>query len=105
MNKVWQDDAWEDYLYWQMQDSKTLKRINQLLKDIDRNGLTASVNQSRWNMILKAFGAGELTITTALYIALKMDKLRLLNVVLITGINKCPLLARIVYIHNLMIEG
>jgi len=47
MNKVWQDDAWEDYLYWQMQDSKTLKRINQLLKDIDRNGLTASVNQSR----------------------------------------------------------
>ncbi len=38
MNKVWHDDAWEDYLYWQVQDSKTLKRINQLLKDIDRNG-------------------------------------------------------------------
>jgi len=38
MNKVWQDDAWEDYLYWQTQDKKTLKRINQLLKDIDRNG-------------------------------------------------------------------
>lgn len=38
MNKVWQDDAWEDYLYWQTQDRKTLKRINQLLEDIDRNG-------------------------------------------------------------------
>lgn len=38
MNKIWQDDAWEDYLYWQLQDKKTLKRINQLLKDIDRNG-------------------------------------------------------------------
>lgn len=38
MNKAWQDDAWEDYLYWQKQDKKTLKRINQLLKDIDRNG-------------------------------------------------------------------
>jgi len=38
MNKVWQDDAWEDYLYWQTQDKKILKRINQLLKDIDRNG-------------------------------------------------------------------
>ncbi len=38
MNKVWQDDAWEDYLYWQTQDKKTLKRINQLLKDIERNG-------------------------------------------------------------------
>jgi toxin YoeB len=38
MNKVWHDSAWEDYLYWQTQDRKTLKRINQLLKDVDRNG-------------------------------------------------------------------
>ena len=37
MNKIWQDEAWEDYIYWQTQDKKTLKRINQLLKDIDRN--------------------------------------------------------------------
>ena len=29
--------AWGDYLYWQTQDKKTLKRINLLLKDIDRN--------------------------------------------------------------------
>lgn len=27
--KIWADDAWEDYLYWQTQDKKTLKRINQ----------------------------------------------------------------------------
>jgi len=38
MNKVWSDDAWNEYLYWQTQDRKTLKRINQLLQDIDRNG-------------------------------------------------------------------
>lgn len=38
MNKVWHDEAWEDYLYWQQQDKKTLKRINQLIKDIERNG-------------------------------------------------------------------
>lgn len=38
MNKIWQDNAWEDYLYWQTQDRKTLKRINLLLQDIDRNG-------------------------------------------------------------------
>ena len=38
MIKIWQDDAWDDYLYWQSQDKKTLKRINQILKDIDRNG-------------------------------------------------------------------
>lgn len=38
MDKLWSDDAWDDYLYWQNQDRKTLKRINELLKDIDRNG-------------------------------------------------------------------
>lgn len=38
MNKLWQDEAWDDYLYWQTQDKKTLKRINQLIKDISRNG-------------------------------------------------------------------
>ena len=31
-------DGWSDYLYWQNQDKKTLKRINELLKDIQRNG-------------------------------------------------------------------
>ena len=38
MRKIWADEAWEDYLYWQNQDKKTLKRINALIKDIDRNG-------------------------------------------------------------------
>lgn len=33
----WDFDAWEDYLYWQTQDKKILKRINQLVKDIRRN--------------------------------------------------------------------
>lgn len=35
---IFTDRAWEEYLFWQMQDKKTLKRINALLKDIDRNG-------------------------------------------------------------------
>lgn len=30
---VWSLDAWADYEYWQTQDKKTLKRINQLIKD------------------------------------------------------------------------
>lgn len=36
MKKIWFDEAWEDYIYWQAQDKKTLKRINMLLKDIER---------------------------------------------------------------------
>ena len=38
MNKDWTDNAWEEYLYWQQNDKKTLKRINKILADIDRNG-------------------------------------------------------------------
>ena len=34
----WTDEAWEDYVYWQSQDNKTIKRINKLIKDIERNG-------------------------------------------------------------------
>ena len=33
--KTWADEAWDDYLYWQTQDKKTLKRINLLIKDIE----------------------------------------------------------------------
>ena len=38
MKKVWSDEAWEEYLYWQTQDKKTIKKINSLIKSIDRNG-------------------------------------------------------------------
>lgn len=38
MPKIWYDDAWDDYTYWQQQDKKMLKKINNLLKDISRNG-------------------------------------------------------------------
>lgn len=42
MIKMCHDLAWEEYLYWQTQDKKTLKKINRLLKDIDRNGYECS---------------------------------------------------------------
>ena len=34
MNVVFTDAAWSDYLYWQAEDRKTLKKINDLIKDI-----------------------------------------------------------------------
>ncbi len=37
MRLLWDERAWEDYLYWQKQDKKTLKRINLLIKDIQRD--------------------------------------------------------------------
>ena len=43
MRKVWHEDAWEEYLSWQ-HDSRTLRRINQLLQSIDRNGTSCIGN-------------------------------------------------------------
>lgn len=37
MKLLWEDRAWNEYLYWQKQDKKTLKRINTLIKDIQRS--------------------------------------------------------------------
>ena len=36
MHLVWFEKAWRDYLYWQTKDKKTLKRINELIRDIER---------------------------------------------------------------------
>ncbi len=37
MKLLFSENAWEDYLFWQKTDKKTLKRINKLIKDIQRN--------------------------------------------------------------------
>ena len=37
MIKIFSEQAWEDYLYWQSQDKKVLKKINLLIKDITRD--------------------------------------------------------------------
>ncbi|WP_113716981.1 Txe/YoeB family addiction module toxin [Arthrobacter dokdonensis] len=38
MKLVWDEQAWEEYVGWQRDDKRILKRINDLLKDITRNG-------------------------------------------------------------------
>ena len=40
MHLSWYADAWDDYIYWQTYDRKTLKKINDLVKDIARNNYT-----------------------------------------------------------------
>lgn len=36
---AWTAEAWADYVYWQGQDRKTLKRINKLIQDAERSPL------------------------------------------------------------------
>ena len=37
MNILFTPESWEDYLYWQKNDKKLLRRVNELIKDIKRN--------------------------------------------------------------------
>ena len=37
MKLLWEEQAWEDYCYWQTQDKKTLRKINALIHDMQRN--------------------------------------------------------------------
>ena len=59
MKKLWADLAWDDSLYWQTQDKKTLKRINDLVKSIERDALVQkSVNRNRF--VIEKRGVEEL---------------------------------------------
>ncbi len=44
MKLIWLTHAWEDYLFWQQQDRKTLKKINNLLKEIQRTPFEGNGN-------------------------------------------------------------
>jgi toxin YoeB len=37
MKKLWTDRGWDDYLYWQNQDKKKLRKLNKLIADIERS--------------------------------------------------------------------
>ena len=45
MNVLFTDTGWNQYIEWQEQDKKTLKRINQLLKSIDRDGVMQGIGK------------------------------------------------------------
>ena len=48
MKKVWSDEAWEEYLYWQTQDKKIIRKINNLIKNIDRKILRIYVKNYKF---------------------------------------------------------
>jgi len=56
MNKIWSDKSWDDYLSWQSQDKKILKHINELVKDIERNGLSKGMGKPEHLRYRKAWG-------------------------------------------------
>jgi len=77
MKKVWYDEAWDDYIYWQTQDRKTLKRINTLLKDIERNGYNGIGNPEPLKHDLSGFWSVEIDKKDRIVFRIKDGKLEI----------------------------
>ena len=75
MNKTFTDIGWEDYLYWQTEDRKTLRKINTLLKDIERNGNEGIGKPEPLTGDLSGFWSRRINQKDRLIYALEMDQI------------------------------
>lgn len=75
MNKAFTDIGWEDYLYWQAEDRKTLRKINTLLKDIERNGNEGIGKPEPLTGDLSGFWSRRINQKDRLIYALEMDQI------------------------------
>ena len=80
MNKAFTDIGWEDYLYWQTEDRKTedrktLRKINTLLKDIERNGNEGIGKPEPLTGDLSGFWSRRINQKNRLIYALEMDQI------------------------------
>ena len=79
MNKIWFDEAWEDYLYWQSQDKKTLKRINELIRDIERSNYSGVGKPEPLKGSLSGFWSRRIDETNRLVYRIRDGKLEILS--------------------------
>jgi toxin YoeB len=79
MFKIWFDEAWEDYLYWQAQDKKTLKRVNALLKDIERDNFDGIGKPEALKGELSGFWSRRIDDTNRLIYRIKDGTLEILS--------------------------
>ena len=75
MNKAFTDIGWEDYLYWQTEDRKTLRKINTLLKDIERNGNEGIGKPEPLTGDLSGFWSRRINQKDRLIYAVEMDQI------------------------------
>ena len=75
MNKAFTDIGWEDYLYWQTEDRKTLRKINTLLKDIEKNGNEGIGKPEPLTGDLSGFWSRRINQKDRLIYALEMDQI------------------------------
>lgn len=79
MHKIWFDEAWDDYIYWQAQDKKTLKRINNLIKDTERNPFSGIGKPEPLKGNLRDFWSRRIDDSNRLVYRIKDEKLEILS--------------------------
>lgn len=79
MKKVWFEEAWNDYIYWQQQDKKTIKRINQLIKDVERNCFSGIGKPEPLKGGLSGFWSRRIDDTNRLVYRINEDVLEILS--------------------------
>ena len=79
MHKIWFDEAWIDYIYWQTQDKKTLKRINNLIKDTERNPFEGIGKPEPLKGDLSGFWSHRIDDTNRFVYRINNDKLEILS--------------------------
>ena len=79
MHKIWFDEAWIDYIYWQTQDKKTLKRINSLIKDTERNPFEDIGKPEPLKGNLSVFWSRRIDDTNRFVYRINNDKLEILS--------------------------
>ena len=88
MDKIWQDAAWADDLYWQTQDKKTLKKINRLLQSIDRSDDDCQGQPEPLKGDLSGFWSVRIDAKNRIVFGLRITAWRLHNAVRTIGTNE-----------------
>lgn len=79
MHKIWFDETWIDYIYWQTQDKKTLKCINNLIKDTERNPFEGIGKPEPLKGNLSGFWSRHIDDTNRFVYRINNDKLEILS--------------------------
>ncbi|MDO5094039.1 MAG: Txe/YoeB family addiction module toxin [Propionibacteriaceae bacterium] len=77
MHISWSASAWEDYLFWQRQDHKVLRRINELIRDIARHGHGGIGKPEALRHELSGYWSRRITLEHRLVYAITEDEIRI----------------------------
>ena len=76
---AWTDEAWNDYLYWQGQDKKTLKRINKLIEEMKRTPFEGIGKPEPLKMNLSGFWSRRIDDTNRLVYAVDDNRFTIIS--------------------------